>query len=94
MGAELTRARPDQREQFDIMNEEAALDTAQLTHPWQRLIGPNQWPAALPGMKAQLLAWQDRLSAITLTLLDAFAEVLEQPAGVFDESIRGAPTST
>ena len=46
------------------------------------------------GMKAQLLAWQDRLSAITLTLLDAFAEVLEQPAGVFDESIRGAPTST
>ncbi|MFQ2099642.1 isopenicillin N synthase family dioxygenase [Aeromonas sanarellii] len=91
VGAELTRARPDQREQFDIMNEEAALDTAQLTHPWQRLIGPNQWPAALPGMKAQLLAWQDRLSAITLTLLDAFAEVLEQPAGVFDESIRAAP---
>ncbi len=42
-------------------------------------------------MQAQLLAWQDRLSAITLTLLAAFAEVLEQPAGVFDDSIRGAP---
>ncbi len=42
-------------------------------------------------MKAHLLAWQDRLSDITLTLLAAFAEVLEQPANVFDASIRGAP---
>ncbi|HFK2924162.1 TPA: 2-oxoglutarate and iron-dependent oxygenase domain-containing protein [Aeromonas hydrophila] len=91
VGAELTRARPDLREQFDIMNEEAALDAASLQHPWQRLIGPNQWPTALPEMKSHLLAWQDRLSAITLTLLAAFAEVLAQPAGVFDDSIRGAP---
>ena len=90
MGAELT-GRADLREQFDIMNEEAALDAASLQHPWQRLIGPNQWPTALPGMQAQLLAWQERLSAITLTLLAAFAEVLEQLTGVFDESIRGAP---
>lgn len=42
-------------------------------------------------MKTQLLAWQERLSDITLTLLSAFAEVLEQPAGVFDESIQGVP---
>jgi len=91
VGAELTRARPDLREQFDIMNEEAALDAATLTQPWQRLTGPNQWPAALPGMKAQLLAWQEKLSDISLTLLAAFAEVLAQPAGVFDESIRGVP---
>lgn len=91
VGAELTRARPDLREQFDIMNEAQALPVAHIREPWQRLIGPNQWPAALPEMKTRLLAWQDRLSDITLTLLDAFAEVLGQPAGVFDESIRGAP---
>lgn len=91
VGAELTRARPDLREQFDIMNEEQALPSAQIREPWQRLIGPNQWPAALPEMKTQLLAWQTRLSDITLTLLAAFAEVLAQPAGVFDESIQGAP---
>ncbi|MEI4980593.1 2-oxoglutarate and iron-dependent oxygenase domain-containing protein [Aeromonas caviae] len=91
VGAELTLARPDLREQFDIMNEAQALPVAHIREPWQRLIGPNQWPAALPEMKTRLLAWQDRLSDITLTLLDAFAEVLGQPAGVFDESIRGAP---
>ncbi|WP_323920732.1 isopenicillin N synthase family dioxygenase [Aeromonas caviae] len=91
VGAELTRARPDLREQFDIMNEAQALPVAHIREPWQRLIGPNQWPAALPEMKTRLLAWQDRLSDITLTLLDAFAEVLGQPAEVFDESIRGAP---
>lgn len=91
VGAELTRQRPDLREQFDIMNEAQALPSAQIREPWQRLIGPNQWPAALPEMKAHLLAWQDRLSNITLTLLAAFAEVLEQQAGVFGGSIRGAP---
>ncbi len=91
VGAELTRQRPDLREQFDIMNEAQALPAALIREPWQRLIGPNQWPAALPEMKAHLLAWQDRLSDITLTLLAAFAEVLEQPANVFDDSIRGAP---
>ncbi|MGL6369542.1 isopenicillin N synthase family dioxygenase [Aeromonas hydrophila] len=93
VGAELTRARPDLREQFDIMNEEAALDATSLQHPWQRLIGPNQWPTALPEMKSHLLAWQERLSAITFTLLAAFAEVLEQPSGVFDQSIRGRPSA-
>ena len=73
VGAELTRARPDLREQFDIMNEAQALPSAQIREPWQRLIGPNQWPAALPEMKSHLLAWQERLSAITLTLVAACA---------------------
>ncbi len=91
VGAELTRQRPDLREQFDIMNEAQALPAALTRAPWQRLIGPNQWPTALPEMKGHLLAWQERLSDITLTLLAAFAEVLEQPANVFDDSIRGAP---
>ncbi len=91
VGAELTRQRPDLREQFDIMNEAQALPAALIREPWQRLIGPNQWPATFPEMKGHLLAWQDRLSDITLTLLAAFAEVLEQPANVFDDSIRGAP---
>ncbi|MGL5811925.1 MAG: isopenicillin N synthase family dioxygenase [Aeromonas sp.] len=91
VGAELTRARPDLREQFDIMGEETALPGAALHQPWQRLIGPNQWPTALPEMKDALLAWQARLTGITLRLLDAFTEALAQPQGVFDESIRGAP---
>ena len=60
VGAELTRERPDRREQFDIMNEEQALPPAQISNPWQRLTGPNQWPAALPEMKTQLLACRKR----------------------------------
>ncbi|MBP8281320.1 MAG: 2-oxoglutarate and iron-dependent oxygenase domain-containing protein, partial [Aeromonas sp.] len=40
VGAELTRARPDLREQFDIMNEAQALPVAHIREPWQRLIGP------------------------------------------------------
>lgn len=91
VGAELTRARPDRREQFDIMGEEAAIGADALNQPWQRLTGPNQWPTALPEMKTHLLDWQERLTDITLGLLSAFAEVLEQPADVFDASIRGAP---
>ncbi len=89
-GGRAHRARPDLREQFDIMNEEAALDAASLQHPWQRLIGPNQWPTALPEMKSHLLAWQERLSAITLTLLAAFAGA-GAASRVFDDSIHGAP---
>jgi isopenicillin N synthase-like dioxygenase len=62
--------------------------------PWQRLIGPNQWPAALPEMKTRLLAWQDRLSDITLTLLAAFAEVLGSRPGCLTRAFAVPPIST
>lgn len=89
MASEVTAGQPDQREQFDIMAEDVAPDTLQA--PWQGLIGPNQWPPALPQMKSQLLAWQQALSDITVTLLRAFAVALEQPATIFDDNLRGGP---
>ncbi|WKE65091.1 2-oxoglutarate and iron-dependent oxygenase domain-containing protein [Gallaecimonas kandeliae] len=91
MKGEITRGKPDMREQFDIMAEEKALVPGELHAPWQRLYGPNQWPAALPQMQGTLLAWQDSLSDITVTLLKAFAEALEQDPAVFAENIDGGP---
>ncbi|WP_417355576.1 isopenicillin N synthase family dioxygenase [Gallaecimonas pentaromativorans] len=91
MQGEITRGKPDMREQFDIMNEQPALAPSLINEPWQRLYGPNQWPAALPGMKAALLDWQQRLSDITVRLLDAFAEALEQDPAIFAENVAAGP---
>ncbi|MDX3773058.1 2-oxoglutarate and iron-dependent oxygenase domain-containing protein [Chromatiaceae bacterium AAb-1] len=88
---ELTLGKPDLREQFDIMREEKAQEPAATEPDWWRLYGPNQWPAALPQMKDILLKWQDDLTDITVTLLRAFAEVLEQPDTAFDSTIAKGP---
>jgi isopenicillin N synthase-like dioxygenase len=91
VGVELTRARPDWREQFDIMAEEPCLPDALLHHPWQGLQGPNLWPSALPELRGALLGWQAQLTLIGLTLIRAFAEALAQPADAFDESLSPLP---
>ncbi len=88
---EITAGQPDMREQFDTMNEEVALAPEQITQSWQRLQGPNQWPAQLPGMKAVLLDWQGKLSDITVRLLKAFAEALEQDRDIFADNVDGGP---
>ncbi|MGB6187912.1 MAG: 2-oxoglutarate and iron-dependent oxygenase domain-containing protein [Aeromonas molluscorum] len=91
VGAELTRARPDWREQFDIMAEEPCLPDALLHQPWQRLQGPNLWPSALPELRGALLGWQAQLTLVGLTLIRSFAETLAQAADVFDESLSPLP---
>lgn len=88
---ELTQGKPDLREQFDIMREEPAVELACDDSAWWKLVGPNQWPAALPAMRSNLLDWQQSLSDVSVTLLRAFAEVLQQPADIFDSTIANAP---
>ncbi|WP_341503616.1 2-oxoglutarate and iron-dependent oxygenase domain-containing protein [Gallaecimonas sp. GXIMD4217] len=88
---ELTGGQPDMREQFDTMNEEPALASEQIQFPWQRLQGPNQWPAQLPEMKVVLLDWQNKLSNITVRLLKAFAEALDQDKDAFSDNVDGGP---
>ncbi|MBL1376323.1 isopenicillin N synthase family dioxygenase [Zobellella iuensis] len=88
---EVTLGRPDSREQFDIMREEPVRPQARDQPTWWRLHGPNQWPAQLPQMRPVLLQWQQELSDITVTLLRAFALVLQQPEHIFDETIQDAP---
>ncbi|RUO69513.1 isopenicillin N synthase family dioxygenase [Idiomarina ramblicola] len=88
---ELTAGRRDRREQFDIMDELPAQDPSTTRLEWQRLIGPNQWPQQLPTMKTQLLNWQDKLTEVSLLLLEALCESLEQPANALAKTIDKGP---
>ncbi|MDC7698252.1 isopenicillin N synthase family dioxygenase [Vogesella indigofera] len=90
-GHEITRLQPDWREQFDIGAERPPLAAAKVVPVWARLQGPNQWPAALPALRPALLAWQAELTAVSIRLLRAFAEALQQPADSFDDAFLAAP---
>lgn len=88
---ELTRGRPDRREQIDIGAELPALPIEEGAPSWRRLQGPNQWPHGLPALKPVTLNWSARLRAIAIRLLRTFAEALEQPADALDSLIDGVP---
>lgn len=89
IAAELTRGRPDQREQFDIMREQAAPLKRQ--QPWQGLIGPNQWPAAMPQLQPALLAFQQQLSELAQTLLQHLLASLQLPSNALENTYRDGP---
>ena len=76
--SELTRGQPDWREQFDIGAERPALTLSDDAPRWQRLQGPNLWPAALPSLKPVLLHWQQQMTQVGIRLLRAFAVVAEE----------------
>lgn len=82
--SELTRGQPDWREQFDIGAERPALALREESPRWQRLQGPNLWPAEQPSLKPALLAWQTAMTGVAIDLLRAFAEALHLPADAFD----------
>lgn len=90
LGGELTLGQADQREQFDIMAEQPYRQQANKP-AWYRLYGPNQWPAALPQMRAAMLSWQDQLTDLTVILLRAFSLVLCDRDNAFDHTIKAGP---
>lgn len=90
LGAELTRGRPDWREQFDI-GAESERRWRPGDPAWMRLQGPNQWPTALPELRGLLLSWQGAVTATAVRLLRAFAEALGQAADAFEPLYRSAP---
>jgi isopenicillin N synthase-like dioxygenase len=90
-GLEHTRGKPDWREQVDIGPEREALPFDRSAPPWTRLQGPNQWPAALPELKATLLAYQERVTALAIRVLRAFAAALEQPEDIFEPIYKPSP---
>lgn len=89
VGQELTAGAVDVREQFDWMNEEAALTVTE--HDWQRVIGPNLWPAALPQLEQTLLALTERQTEIAVTLLRALCQSMGLDAHALDQSFRDKP---
>jgi isopenicillin N synthase-like dioxygenase len=82
-GWELTRGKPDWREQFDLAAERPALPLGGGLPAWSRLQGPNQWPEAVPGFREAMLRWQDEATALSIRLIQAFAAALEQPEDIF-----------
>jgi len=91
MGSEMTAGRLDAREQFDWMNEEQAIPEVKLTQPWQKLIGPNLWPSAMPQLKPALTSLQQRLSGITVNLLQKLCMSLGVDANALDHTIGEQP---
>ncbi|TCM67024.1 2-oxoglutarate-Fe(II)-dependent oxygenase superfamily protein [Acinetobacter calcoaceticus] len=87
VAAEYTQQKPDHREQIDIGAELEALALQADNPAYYRLQGPNQWPAALPDFKQQVLAYVDKARALSIELLRHFLIALEQPADALDELI-------
>ena len=91
-GREITRGKPDWREQVDFGAERPRLRAGPGTPAWARLQGPNQWPPAQPGLRAVVEAWQAACQSVALRLLRAFALALGQEDSAFDDSFANTPT--
>jgi isopenicillin N synthase-like dioxygenase len=89
-GEELTNGAVDWREQIDIGEER---ETVEGGPAFQRLEGPNLWPAALPELQTAITRWREELSALALRLLRTWAVALGSPADVFDEAFADHPFS-
>lgn len=89
VGAELTDARVDHREQVDVWTDLPPRDR-DADPVWLRLEGPNQWldEADLPGFRAAVEEFASRMGTLADTLLHAMGTGLGLPAGrlagVFD----------
>lgn len=83
-GTEHTAGAPDWREQIDIGPERAPLNPGPDEPAYLRLVGPNQWPAALPELRPIVLDWQDEALRVSREVLRALAAALGQDEGYFD----------
>jgi isopenicillin N synthase-like dioxygenase/ribosomal protein S18 acetylase RimI-like enzyme len=93
VGREITREKPDWREQLDTGTELPPIAHGPGIPEWVRLVGPNQWPAALPELRETLLQWQAELDRVLRKLLKALAGALDQPENVFDYLTAGKPNN-
>ena len=90
-GYEYTRGKQDWREQVDIGSERVALALGPGDPVWKRLQGPNQWPSAFPEIKPVLLAYQEKVTALAIRIIQAFSAALDQPENVFEPIYSPAP---
>lgn len=93
VGGERTQGRVDWREQIDIGPERAAVEPAEGVPDWERLEGPNQWPAAMPWLREVVTRWDTEMMRVGLALLRAWALALGQSADVFDEAFADRPST-
>ncbi|WP_314457087.1 2-oxoglutarate and iron-dependent oxygenase domain-containing protein, partial [uncultured Microbacterium sp.] len=83
VGGERTQGRVDWREQIDIGPEREAV-TDPDAPGYNRLIGPNLWPAAQPELKDVVTEWHDHLTGVARKLLRAWALALGAEEQYFD----------
>ncbi|MCQ8771349.1 isopenicillin N synthase family dioxygenase [Streptomyces telluris] len=84
LGGEQTDGLPDWREQFDVGPERLPRTLGADDPPYLRLIGPNQWPAALPELRTVTLAWQATVQDVGQRLMRLIAGGLGQGTDYFD----------
>lgn len=89
IGGERTQGKVDWREQIDIGPERDAIDGGPA---FNRLIGPNLWPAAQPELQEIVAEWHATLSEVARKLLRAWAETLGADSSYFDEHF-GEPST-
>ncbi|GAA2072539.1 isopenicillin N synthase family dioxygenase [Microbacterium hatanonis] len=82
VGGERTQGKVDWREQIDVGPERAAIETP--GPDYERLTGPNLWPAAQPELREVVSEWHDRLTGIARKLLRAWALALGADEEYFD----------
>lgn len=82
-GFEYTRGKQDWREQVDFGPERDKVQVGPSDPPWKRLVGPNQFPSALPELRPAVLKWINDVTDVGLKVLQAFSEALGQRPDVF-----------
>ncbi|MHA6669792.1 isopenicillin N synthase family dioxygenase [Homoserinimonas sp. A447] len=93
IGGELTLGKTDWREQIDIGPEREAIPKEPDTPDYWVLEGPNQWPDALPHLRDVVTRWQDQLNAVSLKLMQAWAQSLGAEPTFFDEAFKERPST-
>lgn len=91
VNGELTRNRPDRREQLDYAEELPAIPPGPGVPAWTRLQGPNQWPEGLPQFRPTVQKWLDTMHALALELVRDFLAALQLPEDALDDLTRGDP---
>jgi len=77
-----TNDKPDLNEAFFVKRERAPDDP--LRRSGRRFVGPNVWPAELPGFRETVLAYTGAVDALGRRLLPACAVALDLPPDSFD----------
>lgn len=89
VGGERTQGAVDWREQIDIGPEREAVAGGP---GYNRLIGPNLWPAAQPELREIVAEWHEHLSGVARKLLRAWALALGAEETYFEKNF-GDPST-
>src|SRR5690606_22569911 len=89
VGGERTQGKIDWREQIDIGPERRAISGGPA---YNRLIGPNLWPAAQPELREIVAEWHAHLSGVSRKLLRAWALALGADETYFEANF-GEPST-